>query len=330
MLETVEKKNQEVSARRCAAPPRASGPRATRSGTHALVRKLFHETSALPRRISLLNSRQGRESAFRLFAPNGWAGPRGVGNTLPKTAREPQLSEKKSVLGKLHGTVKQNTRLLHLVEMKVRADERTRVLRELHDTAKQNVHGVTLLLESCLRVENTNGDDQGNEVGARLTHALELAREADYQLSKLIDETRVLGNGHAGNPTRFFGERLREFGERFYLDVHEDLQAPLELLSGSEVTVAYRIFVEASWNAVKHSRASGLWLKSCREGSVFSLRLWDDGHGFCTEHATGMGLRFMRSRAEEVGAQLNVSSQPGWGTEVEVRFEKVHRRGCDA
>lgn len=212
------------------------------------------------------------------------------------------------------------------MERAVRQQEQERLLRDLHDTVKQNVHGITLLLESCLRSEASRGEDA---VQKRIGEALELSRDADHQLSKPMEELKFLQNGATQGFTAFFAERLRQFGERFGIDTHEDLRAPLEQLSHAQAAAAYRIFVEASWNVVKHSRASGLSLESRREGSGFSLRLWDDGRGFCVERATGMGLRFMRSRAEEVGATLSVFSQPGWGTGVEVSFERANETGDD-
>lgn len=202
----------------------------------------------------------------------------------------------------------------------VKRREQDRILRELHDTAKQNMHGVALLLQSCL-----DSDDVGNRDGVRgrLQHALGLSQEADLQLSKPMEELGALQDGLGEAPTAFFKERLRQFGDRFGVDTREDLRASLEILDRSQVAAVYRIFVETTWNVAKHSGATSFWLESRCEGSVFSLKLWDDGRGFCPEvAAAGMGLRLMRARAHEAGARLDVFSRPGWGTCVEVRLEQ--------
>jgi signal transduction histidine kinase len=83
------------------------------------------------------------------------------------------------------------------------------------------------------------------------------------------------------------------------------------------------VFVEAFWNVAKHSGASNMYLESRRVGSVLIARVRDDGHGFDTEKPPpGLGLRYMRRRAGEVGADLDVISTQGRGTAVQVRFRK--------
>jgi two-component system, NarL family, sensor histidine kinase LiaS len=56
---------------------------------------------------------------------------------------------------------------------------------------------------------------------------------------------------------------------------------------------------------------------------VLIIRVRDDGRGFDTgKPAAGLGLEYMRRRAGEVGADLDVISTPGRGTSVQVRFHK--------
>lgn len=202
-------------------------------------------------------------------------------------------------------------------EALARQAEGGRIMRELHDTVKQGVHGTSLMIEAAALAEK-NGDDAA--VRDLLAKALETSRETGHELSKPMDELRLL-SGHAGDPAELFGEKLRSFGERFGMETHGDLAAPLSELSPDELRVAHRVFVEAAWNAAKHSGARNLWLETRREAGGFVLALRDDGRGFDpTEAKDGYGLHSMRSRAEEAGAELRVSSAPGAGTVVELRF----------
>ncbi len=202
-------------------------------------------------------------------------------------------------------------------EALARQAEGGRIMRELHDTIKQGVHGTSLMIEAATLAEK-NGDAPA--VRDLLEKALVTSRETGHELSKPMDELRLL-SGHAGEPAAFFGEKLRQFGERFGMETHENLAAPLALLSPHQLGVAHRVFVEAAWNAAKHSGARNLWLQTRREGSGFVLALRDDGCGFDpTTQGGGYGLHSMRSRAEEVGAKLGISSAPGTGTTVELRF----------
>ncbi len=52
------------------------------------------------------------------------------------------------------------------------------------------------------------------------------------------------------------------------------------------------------------------------------MRVRDDGRGFdAAEPPPGLDLRYMRRRAEEVGAELDVISAPGRGTTIQLRLD---------
>ena len=61
------------------------------------------------------------------------------------------------------------------------------------------------------------------------------------------------------------------------------------------------------------------------EASTIELSIRDDGQGFDLEKtATGhYGLSMMHERAEGVGTQLSITSQPGHGTELTIRWRET-------
>ena len=196
--------------------------------------------------------------------------------------------------------------------------EQGRIVRELHDTVKQNVHGTRMLIEACTKTRNSRKPEA---VWTLLEQALDTCQEADHQLSKPIDELRIFTTENSLTPTDYFAERVKKFGEYFDIRTHVDLQVPLEILANAEISVANRVFIEATWNIAKHSGARNLWLESRRSGPVYTLRIRDDGCGFSSKDTTdGMGLGFMGSRAGEIGAELEIASEPGEGTTIELRF----------
>lgn len=91
-------------------------------------------------------------------------------------------------------------------------------------------------------------------------------------------------------------------------------------------------------NAIR-ANASFVEIELRREGPDFFLRLRDDGVGMDEEarrraadpffttkpgRRIGLGLALLRQTAEELGGEFRLSSQPGWGTEVEVRLPWAH------
>jgi signal transduction histidine kinase len=205
-------------------------------------------------------------------------------------------------------------------EEEIRRLEQDRVLYELHDTVKQSVHGISLALRAAMEAERRGERDAAQRM---LDRALETSREAEYHVSEPYDELQAVDREVPSNPSDYLSHRLKKFEEYFGIETHEDFRIPFELLSPAEVATAQRVFVEASWNAVKHSGARNLWLETRRLDSVIIVRIRDDGRGFDTsDPPPGLGLRYMRRRSGEVGAELDVISFPGRGTTIQLRFNK--------
>jgi signal transduction histidine kinase len=84
-----------------------------------------------------------------------------------------------------------------------------------------------------------------------------------------------------------------------------------------------RIVQEATRNSIRHGRAKKIDMDvACLDTDSIRLQMRDDGRGFDPEEAAGKwghwGLAIMRERARQIGAELNISSTPGHGTEIEV------------
>jgi signal transduction histidine kinase len=156
-----------------------------------------------------------------------------------------------------------------------------------------------------------------------LDRAFEASQEAEYRVSEPYDELQAVDGEVTSNPSDYLRHRLKKFEEYFGIETHEDFRIPFEFLSPDEVAAAQRVFVEASWNAVKHSGARNLWLETRKVGTVVIVRIRDDGRGFDTsDPPPGLGLRYMRRRAGEVGAELDIISTLGRGTTVQLHFDK--------
>lgn len=208
-------------------------------------------------------------------------------------------------------------RLAREQEDAARKLEKSRLLYELHDSAKQSVHGLSLMLKDALEAHR-RGDQ---ETGKLLENALEAAREAEFRISRPYDELQGEHGQTPESPDAFLRRRLGKFEEYFGIKAHEDLRASLASLKPAEIAAINRVTIEALWNVAKHSGAGNVWLESRRVGSVFIVRLRDDGRGFDTAAPPpGMGLQYMRRRAAEAQGRLDVISGPGRGTTVQIRF----------
>ncbi|MDQ3566517.1 MAG: hypothetical protein M3397_00365 [Actinomycetota bacterium] len=213
------------------------------------------------------------------------------------------------------------TRLLNRdQEEAARKLEQSRILYELHDTVKGRVHGISLALAAALEAERHGERDVARE---RFGRAMEASRETEFLISKPYDELHALANEIPLRAGDYLRHRLARFEEYFGVKTHADLQAPLESLSPAETAAVTRVAVEAFWNVAKHSKARNMYLESRQVGPILIIRIRDDGRGFdAKDPPPGMGLRYLRQRAAEVGAELDVISDRGRGTTVQIRFEK--------
>jgi two-component system, NarL family, sensor histidine kinase UhpB len=105
----------------------------------------------------------------------------------------------------------------------------------------------------------------------------------------------------------------------FEFDADEDLsdvKLPMEARKN-----LYLIFKEATNNLVKYAGAEKATFVISPRRDRLTMIIQDDGRGFDLSTALpGNGLRNMRKRALEIGAQLLINSQPGQGTTVRLEL----------
>ncbi len=103
--------------------------------------------------------------------------------------------------------------------------------------------------------------------------------------------------------------------------VDMDLVAPPEQLGDTQQTVILRITQEALQNVRRHAGARHVRVATRLEDGDWVLEIADDGRGFDPDVASeaagrSFGLRFMRERAELIGARLELVARPSAGTRV--------------
>ena len=86
----------------------------------------------------------------------------------------------------------------------------------------------------------------------------------------------------------------------------------------------YLVFKEAITNVLKYSEASRVSILLYEKDKTIMLRIRDNGKGIPVNAATkGNGLMNMTRRAAEINAELNIISQEGGGTEIELMLDTI-------
>jgi len=210
-------------------------------------------------------------------------------------------------------------------QFETRLAERTRIARDLHDTLLQSFHG---LLPRFQAVQNL--------LPGRIAEAQQVLEAALNDAARAITEVRDAVQGLRSSTTvtndlakaiEVLGEELRAHqtsanGASTDFSVRVDGTAQhLHPILRDEI---YRITGEALRNAFHHARARRIEVEIEYDTRQVRTRVRDDGIGIdanvvSQEGRPGhFGLRGMRERSKGIGGQLDVWSERGAGTEVEL------------
>jgi two-component system, NarL family, sensor kinase len=95
-----------------------------------------------------------------------------------------------------------------------------------------------------------------------------------------------------------------------------------DLPSETQVTI-YRIVQELLNNTTKHAQASNVLVQCSQNENLFFITVEDNGRGFITTQSSmnkGIGLTNITNRVDFLNGKLEINSQPGEGTTVNIEF----------
>jgi two-component system nitrate/nitrite sensor histidine kinase NarX len=124
---------------------------------------------------------------------------------------------------------------------------------------------------------------------------------------------------------------LTRFGTQAGLKTEfSDAGTGVPLHAESQLQVLH-ILQEALSNVRKHASATRVGLTVHRD-AVYRFAVSDDGRGFNVDAAPDateahIGLRIMRERAQRIGGNIELRSQPGSGTQVVLTLPAVQASG---
>ena len=198
-----------------------------------------------------------------------------------------------------------------------RQDERMQIAAFLHDDLAQLLFRLSIQVDVARRHLDAGKVDETEEL---LLEIKETKNRTSDRIRALIRDLHrsPLGRAGLGEAIRgFLAEMARESDVRFHADIDEvDVPAPIALL-------LYHNAREGVMNALKHAKASNIWVAVEQQGDEVEMVLRDDGVGFDVE-APGpeghYGMTMMRERATVGGGTFAIASAPGQGTTITVRF----------
>lgn len=218
----------------------------------------------------------------------------------------------------------ENARLRQRIEQLAVVEERQRLARELHDSVNQSLYSIGLFAEAVGGLIAAGNFDKALDY----LHQLRVsAHEALKEMRLLIFELRppaLEQEGLVGALQARLDSVETRGGLQCKLLVEGDERLPAAIEDG-----LYRIALEALNNVLKHAHARRVTVQLRLADGLACLEVSDDGDGFSAEAARrkgGLGLKSMAERAQHIGAQFKVQSEPGKGTTVIVEVASTPKK----
>jgi signal transduction histidine kinase len=203
------------------------------------------------------------------------------------------------------------------MRLEERVGERTRIARELHDTLLQSFQGLMLRFQAVNDLlPEGKAKDQLEQTLQRGDQAIAEGRTAVYDL-----RSSTLATNNLVQAVKSLGAELATPHSTPFRLVVEGEPKDLHPIIRDEI---YRIAREALHNAFSHAEACQIETEIIYGERELRLRIRDDGKGIPSDmlkegRQGHYGLCGMRERAQQIGGKLDIWSQPGGGTEIELR-----------
>jgi two-component system sensor histidine kinase DegS len=201
--------------------------------------------------------------------------------------------------------------------IKAQEEERRRVARDIHDGPAQYMANVVFRAEVCERLL----DQDLERVRAELQELRSQVRLCLQETRKIIFDLRPMTIDDLGlAPT--LRRMLDTLKERYGILTELRIIGEERRFPSVQEVGAFRLIQEALTNAEKHAEAGKIVVRLEFRSDFVSAVVEDDGIGFdlqASRSGNSFGLIGMRERAELLGGEALVNSQPGHGTKVFIK-----------
>jgi signal transduction histidine kinase len=193
--------------------------------------------------------------------------------------------------------------------------ERSRIARELHDTLIQGFSGITMAMQALAGRLRSSQERETLE---------DIIRDAATCLRETRQSVAGLRAGHDAESglTAAIATAAREITDTKDVRLKLKLDKVSRKLPADVEYNLLRIASEAISNSVKHSGARNIEVALESAPEALRLSVHDDGSGLGKDGAAlrpgHYGIIGMKERATQIGAELQLLSEPGRGTTVSV------------
>lgn len=196
--------------------------------------------------------------------------------------------------------------------------EKKRISQELHDGVLGRLFGTRLSLDSL----NRNHSEEA--VNSRDLYITELKTIEDEirKVSHELNTDFVSGSGFIDIIKTLVETQTLAYGLGYDLKYDESIS--WDDVNNKKKIHVYRIIQETLHNIYKHAKAEHVNISLELKNDVICLSIIDDGSGYDVEKArSGIGLKNMKSRINEINGILKITSIKNQGTTVMIEVPMI-------
>jgi two-component system nitrate/nitrite sensor histidine kinase NarX len=248
-----------------------------------------------------------------LISGEGQIGVLSLAGTMPRAYSQPQVDLLLTFADQAAIAVV-NAQLYDRAQALAVAGERDRIARDLHDAVTQTIFSASLIAGTLPARLSSLSEEAQSDVEALQT----LTRGALAEMRTLLLELRPEHLAEV-NLDLLLTQLAQAFTGRTGVPADVDANPDPQYAPPTAVKTAfYRVAQEAFNNIAKHAQASRVSVRYSTRPRSIHLAVLDDGRGFNTQGVAPerLGLAIMRERAQVIGAQLTIDSEPDLGTHL--------------
>ena len=212
-------------------------------------------------------------------------------------------------------TVKANfEKELYKTQLEIQEQTSQEISREIHDNAGQMIS----LAKMGLGTIDLESKEEAKESILEISDILEKALDELRHLSRTMNAEVITKGGLKKSIEMQVGYIQR--GGKFNIHLHVNGE-PVSLDENKEI-ILFRILQEAINNIIRHSTATDICITLFYIKDFLKLEVKDNGKGFnLHEQFSGSrppinGISNMQHRAKLIGAEFEIDSKPGFGTNI--------------
>lgn len=213
--------------------------------------------------------------------------------------------ERKDILYKelldVHKKVKQYTDEVNRLSV---VEERNRIARDIHDTLG---HNMTALIMQLQMTEHLMKEDSSKADGL-LSDAVKTAKDS---LASIREVVQTLRGAATFVPVDAIKKLVGEFSAKTGVDISLDISGEAVRQDSAANMAVVRIIQEAMTNAVRHGKATRIYIGLDYSGDAITFNVRDNGIG-AEKVKEGYGLKGIRERAEAFGGNAEFGSSEGF------------------